>query len=483
VIGPGVLCWAANNTNGGPSFNNNNGGPINWAGVNYPSSGTADGRYFALMNGTSAATPHVAGLAGLLLSVNPGLSNAQVKTFIEQTADKTGGYAYVNDGIHNNGTWHQEPGYGRINVFRALNTLFAHVATAIASAGNFGHVCVGSFVDIVLTINNTGAFATLKIANITSSSGDFLTPSVLSYPLVVNPGDSIDVTIRFQPTSAGAKSATISVISNDPASPHDVHVKGEGRSPRLSLVIANAGSFAKSCLGSLVEEPLILNNSGGCALSVSNITSSSPDFVVPQVSSYPLTVAAGGALTAPIRFQPTSAGVKIATLTVISDDPAGPRSVSVTGEARTGRLTVTGSTHFGGVTARCCADRTLSICNVGDCALHVTSVRFKRKSRHWKLLHNPFPAALHAGSCLGVVIQYRATEKCSRACELIIESDDPSTPIKSLDVLAYTMWDSCGCKDCCEDCRKGCCEKHHTDHCCRQGYPCCCEDDENEDED
>ncbi|MGH9604879.1 MAG: hypothetical protein ACRD3N_04180, partial [Terracidiphilus sp.] len=97
-----------------------------------------------------------------------------------------------------------------------------------------------------------------------------------------------------------------------------------------------------------------------------------------------------------------------------------------------------------------------------------------------RLLHNPFPAALRPGSCLGVVIQYKATEKCSRCCELVIESDDPITPIRILDVLAYTIWDECCCKEHCEDCQKGCCEKHQKQGRCPQGYPCCCDDDEED---
>jgi len=64
---------------------------------------------------------------------------------------------------------------------------------------------VGSFIDELLTINNTGAFGTLKITNIVATPPDFLAPDVISYPLVVNPGDSIDVVVRFQPTSPGLK--------------------------------------------------------------------------------------------------------------------------------------------------------------------------------------------------------------------------------------------------------------------------------------
>ena len=362
----------------------------------------------------------------------------------------------------------------------------AKIATAIANSGSFGNVCLDSFADELLTINNTGT-CPLRILNITGSP-DFLAPSVLSYPLLVDPGDSIDVVIRFQPSAPyGAKPGAITIASNDPAGPHVVPVSGVLAAPKANLIIANAGSFGAVCVGSFADEPLIVTNSGKCTLSITGISSSAADFLAPEVLSYPITVGPGDALPVPIRFKPLSFGSKAATITVTSDDPASPISVNVSGEAPPGKLTVAGSTTFGGVNAGCCADRTLWISNTGDCALEVTKVHFRRRNRRWRFLNNPFPAKLRPGSSLPVVIQYRAGEKCPRPCELVIESDDPVTPVKFVEVLAYTVWDAC-CKEGC-DCgrkedddgrRKDCCDRRPS---CRQGYPCCDDDDDYEDED
>ena len=363
----------------------------------------------------------------------------------------------------------------------------AKIATAIANSGGFGNVCLGSFADELLTINNTGT-CPLRILDIIGSP-DFLAPSVLSYPLLVDPDDSIDVVIRFQPSAPyGAKPGAITIASNDPGGPHVVPVSGILAAPKANLIIANAGSFGAVCVGSFADEPLIVTNSGKCPLSITGISSSAADFLAPEVLSYPITVGPGDALPVPIRFEPLSFGSKTATITVTSDDPASPISVNVSGEAPPGKLTVAGSTTFGGVNAGCCADRTLWISNTGDCALEVTKVHFRRRNRRWRLLNNPFPAKLRPGSSLPVVIQYRAGEKCPRPCELVIESDDPVTPVKFVEVLAYTVWDACCKEDC--DCgrkedddgrRKDCCDRRPS---CRQGYPCCDDDDDDcEDED
>jgi hypothetical protein len=357
------------------------------------------------------------------------------------------------------------------------------VATAIANSGDFGNVCVGSFADELLTINNSGT-CPLLIYDITGSA-DFLPPSVLTYPLLVDSGDSTEVVVRFQPSTYGSQPGTITIFSNDPASPQTVSVSGAAPAPKANLIIANTGSFGHVCIGSFADEPLIVTNSGKCTLTVTDITSTSPEFLVPEVLSYPITIGPGDALPVPIRFQPTNFGAQTATIAVTSDDPASPLSVNVSGTAPSGTLKFSGSTTFGGVNAGCCADRTVSVCNIGDCALNVTGVHFRRRSRHWRLLNNPFPAKLRPGSCLPVVIQYHANEKCPRPCELVIESDDPATPVKHVEVLAYTIWEccckeECRCKDDCDDCRKNDCDKRHRKPSCRQGYPCCDEDDDED---
>lgn len=124
VVAPGVQCWTADirGTNG---YNSNGGGSVSWACVNYPSSGSADGDYLSVFDGTSAATPHVAGLAGLLRSLDAGLGNEEIRDIVERTCDKVGGYAYATEPGRPNGTWHDQMGYGRINVFDALSEILS----------------------------------------------------------------------------------------------------------------------------------------------------------------------------------------------------------------------------------------------------------------------------------------------------------------------------------------------------------------------
>ncbi|RTQ53332.1 T9SS type A sorting domain-containing protein [Hymenobacter gummosus] len=65
--------------------------------------------------GTSQATPHVAGVASLMLGRNPQLTPAQVKTILQNTADDR-----VGPATEDVAGWDPYFGYGRLNANRAL---------------------------------------------------------------------------------------------------------------------------------------------------------------------------------------------------------------------------------------------------------------------------------------------------------------------------------------------------------------------------
>jgi len=66
-------------------------------------------------SGTSMATPHVAGLAALLWSLAPSLTDDQIRDLIQNTADDLGSTG-----------WDQFFGYGRINAGRAMAAIGPH---------------------------------------------------------------------------------------------------------------------------------------------------------------------------------------------------------------------------------------------------------------------------------------------------------------------------------------------------------------------
>ena len=74
-----------------------------------------------VFNGTSSAAPMISGIAALILSVNPGLTENQVRQTIETTCDKVGPYTYnSNVAGQPNGDWSFSLGYGRANAHSAV---------------------------------------------------------------------------------------------------------------------------------------------------------------------------------------------------------------------------------------------------------------------------------------------------------------------------------------------------------------------------
>lgn len=108
------------------------------------SAGYATGNYSTNFNGTSCATPYVAGVAALLLSANPALTNAQIRNILTSTAtDMTA------DG---GAGWDMYTGYGLVNAHAAVLTQYSSVPQLqISSPANNSLFGLGDTVSINAT--------------------------------------------------------------------------------------------------------------------------------------------------------------------------------------------------------------------------------------------------------------------------------------------------------------------------------------------
>ncbi|MBW3520035.1 S8 family serine peptidase [Flavobacterium sp. NKUCC04_CG] len=99
--------------------------------------------YVHNFNGTSSACPFVAGVAALVLAVNPDLTGQEVRDLIERTARpvRTDLYNYSTYRDRPNGEWSSEMGYGLIDAYAAVRSaqetlnLDLHIRNSILDVG------------------------------------------------------------------------------------------------------------------------------------------------------------------------------------------------------------------------------------------------------------------------------------------------------------------------------------------------------------
>ncbi len=108
------------------SVHETDGGTLPVIGSILPDTGVNNLSYTGRFGGTSYACPQVAGVAALMLSINPNLTQQQVFDILTSNADQVGGYTYTN-GRSN------EMGFGRLNACRAVSQVLPTIASISGS--------------------------------------------------------------------------------------------------------------------------------------------------------------------------------------------------------------------------------------------------------------------------------------------------------------------------------------------------------------
>jgi hypothetical protein len=177
-----------------------------------------------------------------------------------------------------------------------------------------------------ITISNTGGnTATLQLPVLTGDASDFsLTANTCGATLAPSTGCTLSVV--FNPTTNGARSATLSIT--DSAGTQTATLTGTGQSPATDTLAPLALTFAQQQIGTTsAAQTVTLTNNGDVALTLITASISAGDFAVTNACGNSL--AAHSTCAINVTFSPTAIGARMATLTVT--DQFRSQSVALSG--------------------------------------------------------------------------------------------------------------------------------------------------------
>lgn len=242
---------------------------------------------------------------------------------------------------------------------------------------SFGSLTVGQSASKTLAITNTGT-KSLTVSGISVAGSGFSMKSV-ALPMVLTPGESMNVSTTFTAAASGAASGKVMISSNAPDSPVVVALAATGVSKASDLTVTPPSvSFGDVKLGSESTQTVHFKNSGSSSMTISAVSASGAGVSVSGLA-FPATLAAGASASLNVMFKPTKAGNASGTLTVASNAANSPDAIGWSATATTSSssadLTITPSpVTFGTVPTGSTTTQTIRLSNSGGSELTISGV-------------------------------------------------------------------------------------------------------------
>ncbi|RMH85684.1 MAG: choice-of-anchor D domain-containing protein, partial [Calditrichaeota bacterium] len=192
----------------------------------------------------------------------------------------------------------------------------------------FGRVVVNGEKILPLEITNVGNLPLVVDDTSIVGNDDSLFHLVNPPPLPISippGGPPVTLSVRFHPTSTGAKSAFLVLTNNDPLhNPRNIPLRGTGVVPDIA-VSHTSFSFGSVIVGEDSSFILQISNIGLGDLIISDLDivgGGAQHFSLPNPPTLPDTIPPGGdPLTVEVQFAPLARGSHAAFLTITSNDP------------------------------------------------------------------------------------------------------------------------------------------------------------------
>lgn len=295
--------------------------------------------------------------------------------------------------------------------------------TASATSLAFGNVSVDTAATRTVTLTSSGTLALTISAESISGSG--FTVSGASFPLSIAPGKTATLTVKYDPSAAGAVSGKLNLTSNSSTGTATaIALTGTGTVPALSAFSCTSTSMTGA--GTDACTVTLSSKATGSGLSV-KLTSSDSAVKVPATVS----VASGASTAAFTATVSAVTSAQKATLTAASGTVSKTLSVSLS--VPEPALTVSASSlSFGDVVLKTPATQSLVLTSSGTASLTISSG--KLTGTGLTMSGVSFPVTLSPNQKATLEVKFDPTAAGAVAGTLTLSSNAYSDTTKTISV-------------------------------------------------
>ena len=294
---------------------------------------------------------------------------------------------------------------------------------AMPAALNFSNVKQGGTASAVTTLKNVGT-ANITLSQINLSGSGFSTSGIAT-PVLVVPGESLTLTVKYSPTSTKPSSGDISLVSAQ-GGITSVSVSGTVAASGLTLSPGSI-NFGSAVTGVANTQTVQIANPGTVAVTITAANISGAGFSTSGLT-LPVTLSAGKTAAFNVQFNPKSAGASTGSLSLVSDasNPPSAIALSATGVAAGLSLAVNPTNvSFGNVNVGSTASRSVTVTNTGNSNVAISQEALTGANLS---LSGGSAVTLSPSQSITLTVQYSPTAATSTSGSLAIVSNATSGP-------------------------------------------------------
>lgn len=285
-----------------------------------------------------------------------------------------------------------------------------------------------------VTVTNTSSNPlTISAVNLAGTNAGEFTRSTGCLASAIAPSGTCAIDVLFAPGSAGAKSASVSIVSNAASNPDSIPLSGTGVAAVYSLTrSAGNTSFANQLVNTTSSaQQLTIQNNGNIAIGITGVTASGTnpaDFAIPTSGNAcnGQTLAVNATCTLSFTFTPGVRGSRSADEVIATGHEGTSLTLSLTGTGtQPGVMLSPASTDFGNQVVGSTSTVTdVTLTNDGNSVLTLASIAITGDYSQT----NDCPATLAASAFCTLRVSFSPTAPGSRSGSLSILSDGPNSP-------------------------------------------------------